>query len=162
MFSGAPVSCFSLYSSNNSDSVAFWNAAFGEIKACSLKATPFFKKIVYGSFEFVSPLRKKLFSRAPMKYFSLYGWNNWDSVVFGNAAFGEIKDHSLGTTSLKNKFAVEVLSCVCLTYKGIFKRTSEVLFSLWLKWVILCRFGNANLAEIKDHSLSTIIFLKTF
>ena len=39
------MSCFSLYSSNNSDSVAFWNAAFGEIKACSVKATPFLKKL---------------------------------------------------------------------------------------------------------------------
>ena len=72
-------------------------------------------------------------SRAPVKGFSLYGSNDPDSVVSGSSLSGEIKDHSLGTTSLKNKFAMEVLSCVCLTYKGIFKRTSEALFSLWLK-----------------------------
>ena len=120
------------------------------------------KRIYYRSFEFLPALCKKVFLKAQVKCFSLYGSHNSDSAVFGNVAVGEIKDHSLGTTSLKNKFAMEVLSCVCLTYKGIFKRNSEALFSLWLKWVILCRFGNANLAEIKDHSLSTINFLKTF
>ena len=60
-----------------------------------------------------------------MKYFSLYGPNNSDSIVFRNAAFGEIKDHSLRTTPFqkkKKKIAMEV-----------FKSTNEVFFSLWLK-----------------------------
>ena len=33
----------------------------------------------------------------------VYGWNNWDFVIFRNAAFGEIKDHSLRTTPFQKK-----------------------------------------------------------
>ena len=32
---------------------------------------------------------------APVKLIFFYGSNNPDSVIFENAAFGEIKDHSL-------------------------------------------------------------------
>ena len=67
VFSGAPVKCFSLYSSNNSDCVVFENHAFGEIKDGSLKTTPFQKKNCYGSFRFMSTLPIKVFSGAPVR-----------------------------------------------------------------------------------------------
>ena len=75
----------------------------------------FKKKFFYGSFWFVSTLRKKVFSEAPMKCFFLYGSNNSDFVVFVNTALGEIKDHSLTMTPFEKKFAMEVLS-LCLPY----------------------------------------------
>ena len=137
---------FSLYRSNNSDSVVFGNATFREIKDHSFRTTPFQKKISikvlglclhyakryfqeyqwsaflfmaqitqillfsgmlllerlkitvwkqklfkkkfrYGSFWFVSTLRRKVVSGVPMKCFSLYGSNNLNSVVFVNVAF---------------------------------------------------------------------------
>ena len=85
-------------------------AAFEGIKDHSLKTTPF-QKNWYGSFGFVSTLRKKVFSGEPLKCFLLY-----ENVAFGNAAFGEIKDHSLKTTPVQNKsFAIEVLG-MCLPY----------------------------------------------
>ena len=61
------------------------------------------KKICYGSLEFVSALRKKVFSGAPVQCVSLYGSNNSDSVIFGNDASGEIKDHSLRMTPFQKK-----------------------------------------------------------
>ena len=59
------------------------------------------KILINKSFWFVSTLRKKVFSGALVKFFPFYGPNNSDFVVFGNAAFAEIKDHSLKTTSKK-------------------------------------------------------------
>ena len=109
LFWGAPVKCFSLHGSNNSDSVVFGYADIVEIKDHSFRMKPFQKKLCYRSFRYVSTLRKKVCSGAPVKWFSLYGSNNLDFVVFGNAAFGEIKDHSLRTspfqkTTLLSKF----------------------------------------------------------
>ena len=43
----------------------------------------------------MSTLRKKVFSGAPVKCVFVYGSNNSDSIIFGNTAFGEIKDYSL-------------------------------------------------------------------
>ena len=68
-----------------------------------------FKEILINkSFGFVSTLRKKVFSGALVKFFPFYGPSNSDSVVFGNATFAEIKDHSLKTTS--KKIDMKVLS----------------------------------------------------
>ena len=103
VFSGAPVKCVFLYGSNNSDSVIFRNAAVGEIKDHSLRKTPFQKKIYYGSSDFKSTLPKKIFLGALVNCVFLYGSNNSDSVIFGNAAFGDIKDHSLRTTPFQPK-----------------------------------------------------------
>ena len=55
----------------------------------------FKKKFCYGSLEFVSALRKKVFSGAPVNFVFLCGSNNSDSVIVTNATFGELKDHSL-------------------------------------------------------------------
>ena len=98
VFSGAPANHFFSLCTNNPDAVVFGNAAFGEIKNHSLKTTPFQKKLCYESFRYVSTLRKKVFSGAPVKCFSHCGSNNSDSVIFGNVDFAEIKDHSLRTT----------------------------------------------------------------
>ena len=92
VFSRVPVKCFSVFGSNNSDSFVFEYATFGETKDHSLVATLFQKKTFDGSFQYVSILRKKVFSGAPMKCFSLYGSKDSDSLVFGNTAFGDIKD----------------------------------------------------------------------
>ena len=84
VFSGARVQCFSHCGSNNSDSVVFGNADFGEIKYHSLKTTSFLKKSIYGSFRFVSNLGRKVFSGGPVNCIPLYGSNNSDSEFFKN------------------------------------------------------------------------------
>ena len=50
-----------------------------------------------------------------MQCFSLYGSNNTDSAVFRNAAFGEIKDHSLRKKPIQKKNDIKVLG-ICLPY----------------------------------------------
>ena len=109
------MKCFSLYGSNYTDLVVLRNVAFGEIKDHSLRTTLFQEKNFNVSFGIVSTLCKKVFSRAPVKCFSLYGLNNSDSLVFGNATFGEIKNHSLRTRRFQKKFAMNVLG-ICLSY----------------------------------------------
>ena len=92
------------------------------------------KFFCYGSFRCVSTLRKKLFSGAPVKGFFLYCSSNSDSVVFGNTGFEDIKDHSLTTTHFQEFFLLwKFHACVCLTWKGIFSGTTEIVFSLRLK-----------------------------
>ena len=93
IFLAAPWKFVIIYGSNNLDSVVFRNEGFEEIKDHSLTRT-----LVQKSFRYVSTLRKKVFSRALVKCFFLFGSNNSDSLVLGNAGFGEIKDHSLTTT----------------------------------------------------------------
>ena len=141
-FSRAPVKCFSLYGSNNTDLVVFRNVAFGEIKDHSLRTTLFQDKNFNVSFGIVSTLCKKVFSRAPVKCFSLYGLNNSDSLVFGNATFGEIKNHSLRTRRFQKIFAMNVLG-ICLSYlKRYFQehqwsaflfmvQITQIFFSFW-------------------------------
>ena len=63
----------------------------------------------------MSTLRKKVFLGAPVKCFSLCGSNNLDSVVYENAATGEVKDHSFKTTPFLKKIAMEILG-MCLPY----------------------------------------------
>ena len=50
VFSGAPVKRVFLYGSNNSDSVAFGNACFAEIKDGTLRTTLFQKSILLWKF----------------------------------------------------------------------------------------------------------------
>ena len=92
------------YESINSDSVVFQNDSFAEIKDHSWRTTPFQeKKKISESFGFVSTLRKKVFSGAPVICVFLYGSNKSDSVVFGNASLVEIKDHSLSMTPFQKR-----------------------------------------------------------
>ena len=124
------VMCFSLYGSYNWNSVVFRNVAFGEIKITIWKEPLFKKKVYYWSFSYVSTFPKKVFSRAPVKCFSLYGSNDSDLLVFGNGAFGEITECFCERDLFKKKkIALEVLSS-CVLY---IKSTSELLLSLLLK-----------------------------
>ena len=76
----------------------------------------FKNKIINWSLGFVSTLCKKVFSGAPVKYFSLYDSNNSHSVVFGNVDFAEIKDHSLRMTLFQKKICQwKFWVCVYLT-----------------------------------------------
>ena len=54
----------------------------------------FSKKICYGSLEFVFTLQERYFQGHQLSAF-FHASDNSDSVVFVNAAFGEIRDHSL-------------------------------------------------------------------
>ena len=83
LFSGAPVKCFFPDDSNNSDSVVFGNAGFEETKI-PFSERHLFRNIFFydASLQYVSTLRKKVFSGAPVKCFFLYGSNKSDSVVF--------------------------------------------------------------------------------
>ena len=58
----------------------------------------FKKNVCYGGFRYLSTFRKKVFSRASVKFFFLWGSNNSYSVVFRNAGFRETKDESLRAT----------------------------------------------------------------
>ena len=121
--SEAPVKCSFVFSWNNPDSFVFRNTAFGEIKDHILKKTAFSNKL-YWSFRYMSVLHKKVFSRAPVKWFSLCGSYNSGSVFFRSPGFGEIKDHNLKKTHFqkkKKKMLFEVLR-MCLPYiKGYFQ-----------------------------------------
>ena len=159
VFSGAPVKYFSLYGSNNSDSVVFGNVDFAEIKDHSLRMTPFKKKFINGNFGFVSTLRKKVFSGAPVKCFSLYGSNNSDSVVFENAAFGDIKDRSLRTIPIQKKLWYGSFRYVSTLRKKVFSGAPvKCVFLYSSSNSDSAVFANAFFTEIKDGSLSTIDF----
>ena len=107
VFSGGQVKCVFLYGSNNSGSACSGMTVWHKSKITVWEGHLFKQKFIYGSFGFVSTLRKKVFSGAPVKWIFLYGLNNSDSVVFGNAAFGEIKDHSVRTTPFQKRFLLE-------------------------------------------------------
>ena len=58
---------------------------------------------------------------------------NIDSVIFRNAGFEEINNHSLRTTPFQKKIAMELLGMYLPYVKSYFWSTSELCFSLWLK-----------------------------
>ena len=92
------------------------------------------KKICYGTFRYLSTLRKKVLSGALVNCFFLYDSNNSDSAVFGNGGFAEIKDHSFRTTSFQKKF----FWCRSFRYfstllKGVFSGAPVKCFFLYLK-----------------------------
>ena len=123
----------------------------------------FKKKLCYGSFRCVSNLSKKVFSGAPVNFVFLCDSDNSDSVVSVNAAFGEIKDHSLRMTPFQKKIFYRSFRYMCTLRK-------KVCSGAPVKCIFLCgsnntdsvAFGNANFTEIKDHSLSTLDFNKFF
>ena len=154
VFSGAPVKCSSVFGSNNSDSFLFENAAFGEIRDYSLRTTLFQEKKFYGSFEIVSTLCKKVFARTPVKGFSLLGSNYSDYLVFGNAASGEMKDHSLRTIPFQRKICIGSFELVSTLYKKVVLKAPVQCFSLYgSNKIDSAVFRNAAFGEIKDHSL---------
>ena len=104
VFLGAPVKCVFLYGSKNSDSVVFKNVGFAEIKDHSLRRTPSQKTVCNRGFMYMPTLREKVFSGALVNCFFLYGSNNSDSVIFRNAGFGEMKDHTFSTIDFCKSF----------------------------------------------------------
>ena len=124
-----------------------------------------FRLFCYGRFTYLSAIRKKVFLRAPVKWFCLYSSQNSYSVVFQNNNFREIKNHSLRATTLPEFFLLwKPLVCVYLMWKAIFSRTSERRFSLGLKSLsFFLGGGDAAFGRIKGHSLSIIdLFFKCF
>ena len=118
-----------------------------------------FKINCYGSFGFPSTLHKKVISEAPVKCVLLYDWNNSDSVVFRNAAFREIKDHSLRMTPFQNKICYGSFGFVCTLHKKVFSGAPfNCVFLYGSNKSDSVVFGNADFAVIKYHSLSTIDF----
>ena len=155
VFSGAPVKCSFVFSWNNSDSFVFRNAPFGEIKDHILKKTTFSNKL-YWSFRYMSVLHKKVFSRAPVKWFSLCGSYNSASAFFRNPAFGEIKDHNLKKTHFQKKKenAIRSFTHVPPLHKRVFSRAPVKWFSLYSSNDLdSAVFRNAAFGEIKDHRL---------
>ena len=71
------------------------------------------KKICYGSFRYVSTLCKKVFSRASLKCFSLYGSNNSDSVLSRMPLFKISKITVWKRHLFKNEIVAKVLG-MCL------------------------------------------------
>ena len=158
VFWRAPVKYFSICVSNNSDSAAFENAAFGDIQDHSWKKTPFWKKNCFWSFRLVSTLLKTYFQEDQWSAF-LFVTHNSDSFIFGNAPFGEIKHHSLKARSFQKTFAMQVLG-MCLSYgKSDFQehQWSAFLFMAQITQIMFV-FRSAAFGDIKDHSLRTILF----
>ena len=148
------MKCSSVFGSNNSDSFLFENAAFGEIRDYSLRTTLFQEKKFYGSFEIVSTLCKKVFARTPVKGFSLLGSNYSDYLVFGNAASGEMKDHSLRTIPFQRKICIGSFELASTLYKKVVLKAPVQCFSLYgSNKIDSTVFRNAAFGEIKDHSL---------
>ena len=163
VFSGTPVKCVFVYDSNNSDSVGVGNAGFPEIKDHSFKTTRFQKNFCYVSFRYVTILRKKVFSGAPVKYIFLDCANNSDSVVFGNEGFGKVKDHSLTTTHFQKIFLLRRFRYVSSLRKKIFLVAPVKCFFLYGSNNSDCVvFGNTIFRKIKDNSLRTTPFQKKF
>ena len=107
----------------------------------------FSKKNCYVSLKFVSNLRKKVFSGEPVKCVFLYGWNNSDSVIFGSAAFGEIKDHSLSTKSFQKKFAMGVLGLYLPYVKRYFQEHQLSAFFFMAQITQILLFSGMPLLE---------------
>ena len=104
----------------------------------------FKKKICYGSFEFVCTFHKKVFSGAPVKCLFLYGSNNSDCVIFGNAAFGEINDRSLRTTPFQKKICHGSCEFVSTLSKKVFLGAPVKCVFLW-EWLYTRQSGTQNL-----------------
>ena len=151
IFFRAPVKCFSLYGSNYSDSGPFKNIAFGDIQDHSLKKVHFKKKNCFWNFNYVSTFRKKVFSRVPVKCFSVFGSNNSDSFVFEYATFGETKDHSLVATLFQKKTFDGSFQYVSILRKKVFSGAPMKCFSLYgSKDSDSLVFGNTAFGDIKD------------
>ena len=128
VFSRAQVKCFCLYGSVSQILFFFQECGFWRGQRSHFENDSFSKKNFNASFEIVFTLCEKVFSRAPEKRFSLYGLNNSDSLVFGNATFGEIKNHSLRTRRFQKIFAMNVLG---ILNKKAFSRAPVKCFSIY-------------------------------
>ena len=129
VFSRAQVKCFCLYGSVSQILFFFQECGFWRGQRSHFENDSFSKKNFNASFEIVFTLCEKVFSREPVKSFSTYGSNYSGSLVFGNAAFGDIKDHSLRMRSFEKIFTMDVLD-MCLSYgKKVFSGAPVKCFS---------------------------------
>ena len=80
-----------------------------------------------------------MFSRAPVKCFSLYGSNNSHSVAFENTPFPDIQDHRQKDTFSKKNFAMEVLGMRLSYVKKVFQefQWSAFLFMAQITQILL-------------------------
>ena len=120
LFSRAPVTCVFLGGSSNSDSVVFKNAGFGKIKDYSWKTTPLQKKkkIAMKVLGMCVPFIRRYFQEH--QFLVLLKHRNIDSVIFRNAGFEEINNHSLRTTPFQKKIAMELLGMYLPYVKSYF------------------------------------------
>ena len=81
------------------------------------------------------PYVKRNFQEHQWIIFFLFCSNNLDSVVFGNAAFGEIKDHSLKTRPFQKKLCYGNLR-MCLTYVKSYFQEHRLSASLFMAQII--------------------------
>ena len=141
--------------------LVFRNAAFGEFNHHSLKRIPFQKKNCYWSFMHASTLRKKVFSRVSVKFISLHGSNNSDSVPFESGAFGDIQDHSLKEIPFQKKNCRSSFRYVSTFPEKVFwgapVKFSSGFGSSNSDSVV---FRSADFGEIKDYSLKKTPFQK--
>ena len=79
----------------------------------------------------LATLRKKVFSGAPVKCLFLYGSNNSDCVIFGNAAFGEINDRNLRMTPFQKKICHGSCEFVSTLSKKVFLGAPVKCVFLW-------------------------------
>ena len=111
----------------------------------------------------MSTVHKKVFSGAPINYFSLYGSNNSDFVVFVNVAFGDIKDHSLRMTTFQKKLCYGSFMYVfTVRKKGFSGAPVKCVFLYESNNSDSVVFENDGFGETKDHSLRTTPFQKKF
>ena len=102
VLSGAPVKCVFLCGSNNSDSAIVGNAAFWEIKDDSLRRKHLFKKIAMELLSLCLPSVKIYFQEHQLSVFFMAQITGF--VIFGNAAFGKIKNYSWRTSPYQKKY----------------------------------------------------------
>ena len=106
-------------------------------------------------------LRKKVFSRVSVKFISLHGSNNSDSVPFESGAFGDIQDHSLKEIPFQKKNCRSSFRCVSTFPEKVFwgapVKFSSGFGSSNSDSVV---FRSADFGEIKDYSLKKTPFQK--
>ena len=94
-----------------------------------------------------STLRKKVFSRVSVKFISLHGSNNSDSVPFESGAFGEIKDYSLKKTPFQKQNYFEVLGMYAAYIKTYFQEYQPSAFVFMAQITQILLFSRMPLLE---------------
>ena len=132
MFSRAPVTCVFLGGSSNSDSVVLRMPVLERSKITVGKRHLYKKKkIAMKVLGMCVPFIRRYFQEH--QFLVLLKHRNIDSVIFRNAGFEEINNHSLRTTPFQKKIAMELLGMYLPYVESYFWSTSELCFSLWLK-----------------------------
>ena len=111
VFLGAPVKCFSLYGSNNSDSVVFRNVGFTEIKDHSLSTIDFLK-----TFLSRYNLRKKVFGKVNKSgsswYWVFFEYPEYPKYLFPNIQLKTMCLFQSNTYALNPKWLCTEYICI--------------------------------------------------